>query len=67
MTNDAPLESQIIDLEASSRDEQDKHRLVAPDADKIDLDKLGESVRIDRAPRAQTPEREMLQQPLLPE
>lgn len=64
---DLPSEPEI-DLEASSRDEHDKQRLVAPaDADKLDVDKLGESCRIERAPRAQTPEREMLQQPLLPE
>jgi hypothetical protein len=69
MTKDPPLESQtrIIDLEASSRDEHEKRLVASADADKLDVDKLGDSVRINRAPRAQTPDREMLQQPLLPE
>jgi hypothetical protein len=59
---DLPSESQI-DLEAWSRDAHEK-RLVAPaDADRIDVDKLSESVRIERQPRAQTPDREMLRQP----
>ena len=49
-----------IDLEARARDEEGK-RLIAG-SDTVDIDQLADTVRIERKPRAQSPEREMLQQ-----
>ncbi len=49
-----------IDLEARARDEDGK-RLIAG-SDTVDIDQLADTVRIERTPRAQSPEREMLQQ-----
>jgi hypothetical protein len=52
-----------IDLEARARDEEGK-RLIAL-SDTVDVDQLADTVRIERTPRAQAPEREMLQQHML--
>jgi hypothetical protein len=60
--SDVPSEP-LIDWEVRSRDEQDKR--IASAADPLDVDQLGDTVRIDRAPRAEAPQREMLQQPWL--
>lgn len=59
---DVPSEP-LINLEVRARDEQDKRLIVASDT--LDVDQLADAVRIDRPPRAQAPEREMLQQPWL--
>ena len=50
--HDVPSEP-LIDLEARSRDEQDK-RLIAPN-DTVDVDKLADTVRMQRPPRAERP------------
>lgn len=60
--HDVPSEP-LIDLEARSRDEQDK-KLIAH-SDTVDVDKLADTVRMHRPPRAQAPQREMLRQPWL--
>ncbi|HEX4070788.1 MAG TPA: hypothetical protein VHX68_06445 [Planctomycetaceae bacterium] len=60
--HDVPSEPHI-DLEARARDEEGK-RLIAL-SDTVDIDELADTVRIERTPRAQSPEREMLQQHML--
>jgi hypothetical protein len=55
----APSEPHI-DLEARVRDEEGKRLIAASDT--VDIDQLADTVRIERTPRAQAPEREMLQQ-----
>ncbi|HUE15501.1 MAG TPA: hypothetical protein VMR25_15150 [Planctomycetaceae bacterium] len=60
--HDVPSEPHI-DLEARSRDEQDK-RLVAG-SDTVNVDELADTVRIQRTPRVQAPQREMDRQPWL--
>ncbi len=57
--HDVPSES-LINLEVSARDEQDK-RIIAS-TDTVDVDQLADTVRIQRAGRAQATEREMLNQ-----
>ncbi len=52
-----------LNLEARSLDESEKRIVAHPESDPIDLDKLADTVRIERAPRAQTSNREMLRQP----
>jgi hypothetical protein len=52
-----------IDLEARARDEDGK-RLIAV-SDTVDIDQLADTVRMEPTPRAQSPEREMLQQHML--
>jgi hypothetical protein len=64
--HDIPSEP-LINIEARAHDEQGKRLVARADSDAVDIDKLGDSVRIDRKPRAQTPEREMLRQPWLAE
>lgn len=60
--DDLPSEP-LINIEAQTHHEQGK-RLAGPaDVDPVDVDRLGDSVRIERAPRAETPAREMLRQP----
>ena len=63
---DTPPEPQV-NLEARSLDERQQRMVAHPENDPIDLDKLGDTVRIERKPRAQTPDREMLKQPLQPD
>jgi hypothetical protein len=58
--HDLPSEP-FIDLEVRSRDEQDK-RIVAPSGS-VDVDQLADTVRIQRAGRAQANDREVLRQP----
>ena len=60
--HDVPSEPHI-DLEARARDKEGK-RLIAL-SDTVDIDELADTVRIERTPRAQSPEREMLQQHML--
>jgi len=60
--HDVPSEP-LIDLEARSRDEQDK-RLVAG-SDTVNVDELADTVRIQRTPRVQAPQREVDRQPWL--
>ncbi len=60
--HDVPSEPHI-DLEARAPDEEGK-RLIAL-SDTVDIDELADTVRIERTPRAQSPEREMLQQHML--
>jgi hypothetical protein len=62
--HDVPSEP-LINLEARSRDEQGTRLVARADTDTVDFDKLGDTVRIERTPRAQTREREMLRQPWL--
>jgi hypothetical protein len=59
--HDVPSEPHI-DLEARSRDEHEK-RLIAS-SETVDVDKLADTVRFGGAARAQSPQREMLNQPL---
>ena len=49
-----------IDLEARARDEEGK-RLIAL-SDTVDIDQLADTVRIERTPRAEPCQREMLRQ-----
>jgi hypothetical protein len=60
--HDVPSEP-LINLEVSSRDEQGK-RIIGL-SDTVDVDQLADTVRIERAGRAQSPDREMLRQPWL--
>ena len=60
--HDVPSEP-LIDLEARSRDEQEKRLVANPET--VDVDKLADTVRMQRAPRAPAPQREMLRQPWL--
>jgi hypothetical protein len=57
--HDVPSEPHI-DLEACARDEQGK-RLIAL-SDTVDVDQLADTVRIERTPRAENGQREMLRQ-----
>jgi hypothetical protein len=57
----------LINLEAQSHNEEGKRLVARADSDPVDIDKLGDTVRIERTPRARTPEREMLRQPWLAE
>jgi len=59
--HDVPNEP--IDLEARSRDEQEKRLVAAPET--VDVDKLADTVRIERTPRVQAPQREVDRQPWL--
>jgi hypothetical protein len=58
----SPSESSI-DLVAASLEEEQRRPVSAPAADPAEIDKLAETVRIERTPRAQTTEREMLRHP----
>ncbi len=58
-----PHSEPSIDIAAGASDDRDRRLVAPPDADGIEIDKLSDSVRILRAPRAQTQEREMLKQP----
>jgi hypothetical protein len=57
--HDVPSEP-LIDWEVRARDEQEK-RIVAP-SETVDVDQLADTVRIERAARAQATDREMLNQ-----
>lgn len=61
------LSEPCIDIEAKSLDEQDRRLVAHAESDTIEIDKLGDTVRIHRPTRADTPHREMLQQPWLAE
>jgi hypothetical protein len=52
-----------IDIAAHSHAEQDRRLVAQPQLDAAEIPNPGDSVRIERAPRAQTNDREMLQQP----
>ncbi len=54
-----------IDITVRSHDEQDRRLVAQPQVDAAEIDSLADTVRIERAPRAQSTEREMLQQPWL--
>ena len=56
-----------IDLEARSLDEQDRRIVSATGDETIELDKLADTVRIERPPRAHADSREMLSQQWLAE
>jgi hypothetical protein len=56
-----------IDIAVRSRDEQERRLTAPPPHDAAEIDNAADTVRIERAPRAQTTEREMLQQPWLAE
>jgi hypothetical protein len=56
-----------IDIEARSLDEQDRRLVARAENEAIEIDKLGDTVRIHRPTRADTTHREMLQQPWLAE
>ncbi len=55
-----------IDITVRSHDEQDR-RLVAQPRSDASVSDLADAVRIDRTPRAQEPDREVLRQPGLAE
>jgi hypothetical protein len=57
--HDVPSEP-LIDWEVRARDEQQK-QIIAP-SDTVDVDQLADTVRIQRAGRAQATDREMLNQ-----
>jgi hypothetical protein len=54
-----------IDISVRSRDEEERRLVAQPQVDAAEIDSLADTVRIERAPRAQSTEREMLQQPWL--
>jgi hypothetical protein len=54
-----------IDISVRSRDEEERRLVAQPQVDAAEIDGLADTVRIERAPRAQSTEREMLQQPWL--
>jgi hypothetical protein len=63
----SPPSDPHIDIAVRSRDEQERHLIAQPPHDAAEIDNAADTVRIERAPRAQTTEREMLQQPWLAE
>jgi hypothetical protein len=56
-----------IDITVSSHDELERRLVAQPPADAADISDLADTVRIDRAPRAQPNDREVLRQPWLGE
>jgi hypothetical protein len=52
-----------IDIASHSHHEQDRRLIAQPQLDAAEIPNPGDSVRIERAPRAQTNDREMLRQP----
>jgi hypothetical protein len=52
-----------IDITVKSHDEQDRRLVAQPHSEGADVANAADTVRIERAPRAQGTEREMLQQP----
>jgi hypothetical protein len=56
-----------IDITVRSHDEQNRRLVAQPPSDADTIGNPADTVRIDRAPRAQTTEREVLQQPWLAE
>jgi hypothetical protein len=57
--HDVPSEP-LINWEVRARDEQDKRILASPET--VDVDQLADTVRIERAGRAQATDREVLRQ-----
>ncbi len=56
-----------IDITVRSHDEQNRRLVAQPPSDADTVGNPADTVRIDRAPRAQSNEREVLQQPWLAE
>jgi hypothetical protein len=56
-----------IDLQAKSLDEHDRRLTASSGSDTIHIDTLGDTVRINRPPRAQSSDREILRQPWVAE
>ena len=56
-----------IDITVRSHDELDRRLVAQPRSDASEVSDLADTVRIDRAPRAQATEREVLKQPWLAE
>lgn len=56
-----------IDITVRSHDELDRRLVAQPRSDAPDASDLADTVRIDRTPRAQATEREVLRQPWLAE
>ena len=54
-----------IDISVQSNDELERRLVAQPET--ADLVNPADTVRIERAPRAQTPQREVLQQPWIAE
>jgi hypothetical protein len=56
-----------IDIAVRSRDEQERRLIAQPPHDASEVDNAADAVRIERAPRAQSTDREVLRQPGLAE
>ena len=56
-----------IDITVSSHDEQDRRLVAQPRSDADTIGNPADTVRIERAPRAQPTEREVLRQPWVAE
>ncbi len=56
-----------IDILVRSQDEENRRLVGRLESDTVEIDKLADTVRIHRPPRAQTPDREMLRQPWMQE
>ena len=56
-----------IDITVQSHDEQNRRLVAQPRSEAAEIGNPADTVRIERAPRAQTTEREVLRQPWLAE